>query len=905
MHLFHPNNWREILRLTRTLRSVTTILCLATWCMTCATRAATIPSPYELATWRGFRSCAVSYTFDDNSPKQFSVAQPMFDAKGLHATFFCIVGNPNWAAIENASAQGHEIGSHTLTHPDLTTLTDAQVTTEESGAKSLIESHTGKKCVSLAYPYCTVPNKTITSQYYPFARSCNGALVPSTPSDFLSIGSMGPDGGMNVPSDNAASSGSWLVWLIHGIDNDAACCPIASSVLQSNLNYVAADTNKWWIETFGNVCRYIQERNAAVLTVVSNGTTNITLRLTNNLDNTIFNYPLTLRRPMPSGWAAAAVTQNGASVPSQIVNGKLMFDIVPNGGDIVLSKLELPLALVASTNLSTYGDSVTFTATVRTNGVTAGNATGTVAFHDGGSAIGTNAVSGGQATLVISNLSAGAHSITATYSGDAQYSPSTSDTLSHVVTPRIAVLSGSKVYDGTTNISAADLAIANLVNGDNVTLSGAGALASKNAGSQAIAASPDMSLTPALVDWAWAGQNYWGLYGWFNTPPNFGNAMICVVATRNTVGNGFVNSVSFPDATNFTRIAQAVNPDGVTTEIWYNPSVRSTNNLLTVGFSNPHTNAVCIVAQYTNLAPAAALDQIASATGSGTVAVTGTTPATTQANELWIGGIGYANTNSFTSILNGFTEVTGQSSSHPASNGVGQVTLHFLQKIVTTTGAASSGGTIGAAQKWAGAIATFKAATGPGGLSLAGPAAGNYTLSNATGVAMVTAKPLNFTGITANSRAYDGTANATFTGTAAALAPEAVGTGTTSDGKPYTGDDVSFITGALTGFFPDENVGTNKLVTLSGGVSLSGAQAGDYSVGSSMDTLTASILPAASSFTLNSSFDGSKLNLNWLAGGVLLEAPSVLGPWTTNMAGGNSYSIAPTGEMRFFRVLMP
>ena len=77
-----------------------------------------------------------------------------------------------------------------------------------------------------------------------------------------------------------------------------------------------------------------------MLTVVSNGTTNITLRLTNSLDNTIFNYPITLRRPMPSGWAAAAVAQNGASVPGQIVNGNLMFDVVPNGGDIVLSKLE-------------------------------------------------------------------------------------------------------------------------------------------------------------------------------------------------------------------------------------------------------------------------------------------------------------------------------------------------------------------------------------------------------------------------------------------------------------------------------------------------------------------------------------------------------------------------------------
>ena len=345
MYSLQPEKCGRKSRLIRALFSTTTLLLLATWCMTCATLAATIPSPYELATWRGFRACAVSYTFDDNSPNQFSLAQPMFDAKGLHATFFCIVGSlspSQWATIESASAKGHEIASHTLTHPGLPTLTDTQIATEESGSKNLIESHTGKKCVSLAYPYCTVPKESITSQYYPFARSCNESLVPSTPSDFLSIGAMGSHSTqMNTASDNAASSGSWLVWLIHGIDNDTyACCPIPSSLLQSNLNYVAADTNKWWIETFGNVCRYIQERNASVLTVVSNGTANITLQLTNSLDTTIFNYPVTLRRPMPSGWAAAAVTQNGASVSNQVVNGNLMFDVVPNSGDVVLSKLE-------------------------------------------------------------------------------------------------------------------------------------------------------------------------------------------------------------------------------------------------------------------------------------------------------------------------------------------------------------------------------------------------------------------------------------------------------------------------------------------------------------------------------------------------------------------------------------
>jgi oligosaccharide reducing-end xylanase len=324
---------------TKTKTTITSLSAVL-WAASVA-QASNIPSPYEIGTWRGFRNAAVSYTFDDNSPNQFSIAQPMLDAKGFKATFFCIVGNltsAQWSTIKNCAAHGHEIGSHTLTHPDLTKLSQSQLINEESGSKHLIQSHTGQNCVSVAYPYCTVPNESITSQYYSFARSCNGSLVPSSPSDMLTIGAMGPDQiDMNTASDNAANGGNWLVWLIHGIDNDPACCPTSSSILQRNIDYVAGNPGRWWIDTFGNVSRYIEERNAAVLKVVSNSGSRITIQLSDNLNDTVFNYPLTLRRPLPAGWHSAIVTQNGASVPTQIVNGKVMFDVVPNGGNIVLT----------------------------------------------------------------------------------------------------------------------------------------------------------------------------------------------------------------------------------------------------------------------------------------------------------------------------------------------------------------------------------------------------------------------------------------------------------------------------------------------------------------------------------------------------------------------------------------
>jgi hypothetical protein len=83
--------------------------------------------------------------------------------------------------------------------------------------------------------------------------------------------------------------------------------------------------------------------------------------------------------------------------------------------------------LTASANPATYATPVALTATVTSNG---GLATGTVSFTDGGTAIGSAVLNaGGVATLTISSLAPGTHSIVANYAGDGQASASTSTPL--------------------------------------------------------------------------------------------------------------------------------------------------------------------------------------------------------------------------------------------------------------------------------------------------------------------------------------------------------------------------------------------------------------------------------------------------------------------------------------------
>jgi outer membrane protein assembly factor BamB len=84
--------------------------------------------------------------------------------------------------------------------------------------------------------------------------------------------------------------------------------------------------------------------------------------------------------------------------------------------------------LVSSPDPSTFGQSVTFTATVSPS-----SATGTVTFKNGANPIGAATLANGVASLSFAGLSVGAHSVTATYSGSTNYAPSTSSPVTQTV----------------------------------------------------------------------------------------------------------------------------------------------------------------------------------------------------------------------------------------------------------------------------------------------------------------------------------------------------------------------------------------------------------------------------------------------------------------------------------------
>jgi hypothetical protein len=136
------------------------------------------------------------------------------------------------------------------------------------------------------------------------------------------------------------------------------------------------------------------------------------------------------------------ITSGSANGPSSPINygPKTGYDLSSGIGSpaannllVDLSKASTATAVTSSSSSPGFGQSATFTATITTaNGGT--NESGTVQFQIDGSNVGSPvALSGNTATYSTSSLGPGSHSIVAVYSGDNNYTTSTSPTFTQSV----------------------------------------------------------------------------------------------------------------------------------------------------------------------------------------------------------------------------------------------------------------------------------------------------------------------------------------------------------------------------------------------------------------------------------------------------------------------------------------
>lgn len=136
---------------------------------------------FGLYTPAAFKRGLVTVTFDDGWTNQYTNALPIMKKYGLTSTFYIISGEltsqPDYmtvAQIKALKTAGAEIGSHSVSHVDFTTLTATQLTNQFKNSQATLANKFGAGTItSFAYPYGAYNAKTQVegAKYYQTQRS--------------------------------------------------------------------------------------------------------------------------------------------------------------------------------------------------------------------------------------------------------------------------------------------------------------------------------------------------------------------------------------------------------------------------------------------------------------------------------------------------------------------------------------------------------------------------------------------------------------------------------------------------------------------------------------------------------------------------------------------------------------
>ena len=98
----------------------------------------------------------IALTFDDGPhPKETDEILDVLDKYNVKGTFFVVGKHANWYSepLKRAAKEGHEIGNHTFSHPDISTLSTEQIKTEIKECEDTLVKLTGKKPTLFRPPY--------------------------------------------------------------------------------------------------------------------------------------------------------------------------------------------------------------------------------------------------------------------------------------------------------------------------------------------------------------------------------------------------------------------------------------------------------------------------------------------------------------------------------------------------------------------------------------------------------------------------------------------------------------------------------------------------------------------------------------------------------------------------------
>ena len=150
--------------------------------------------------------------------------------------------------------------------------------------------------------------------------------------------------------DTLVTNGAFTVECIHSLGSG----PIYSSYNSTISKFEYLAKRGVWAPSYQDLVMYLKEAHSAKVETVSRTDKTLTINVTDELDDFMFDYALTVKVAIDDSWQSVTVTQNGVEIPMvssseyapnmeeemacTIIGGVLYFDAIPDAGTVVITK---------------------------------------------------------------------------------------------------------------------------------------------------------------------------------------------------------------------------------------------------------------------------------------------------------------------------------------------------------------------------------------------------------------------------------------------------------------------------------------------------------------------------------------------------------------------------------------
>jgi peptidoglycan/xylan/chitin deacetylase (PgdA/CDA1 family) len=210
------------------------------------------------ATVKPFEQPIVSVTFDDGWESVYTQAAPLLQKYGIPTTQYVLSGTdkqPSYMTfdqIKSLHQAGHEIGCHTIDHPDLTTLSRNDLMNQLTGCKQTVEKKLGIQVTDFAAPFGHTNAAAIDGikQVYRSERNTNGDITTNQADDkdintkenlnrydiiAVTIRRETTEAELNAAIDYTVKHNGWLVLTYHDIGDGDSAFGIDGKILDMQL----------------------------------------------------------------------------------------------------------------------------------------------------------------------------------------------------------------------------------------------------------------------------------------------------------------------------------------------------------------------------------------------------------------------------------------------------------------------------------------------------------------------------------------------------------------------------------------------------------------------------------------------------------------------------------------------